>query len=132
MKIKIISTFVVIAFALTLVGTGCRGKKEVELTDVGTEGEPGIAPEAEGTTPIMVPGAENVAIMLINPNDAELDLAAKNISRHAKIKITYDGELSEYELMLGSGVIDVDVVSQSDGELILKPKKPMHNLKEYT
>jgi len=66
------------------------------------------------------------------PNGDELETDSMRISRHSKIKVMHDGELpADIGLKMGGYAVAYTVLSDVDGEAILKPNMPMHNLEEY-
>lgn len=72
------------------------------------------------------------AVALVLPNQEEVGTDSKRLSRHSKIKVTYEGELpSDIGLKSGDDAVEYTVLSDSDGELLVKPKMPMHNLEMY-
>ncbi|MCK4858744.1 MAG: FG-GAP repeat protein, partial [candidate division Zixibacteria bacterium] len=119
-----------------LVNTGCKKGAQLEPADLGDMESPaGEVPGVSLGEPTVGEGA-GVAITdvkFVLPSLEEVGVDSKRISRHAKIKVIYEGELeSDIELTLDGNPVAHTVLSNENGELLLKPNMPLHNLKEYT
>lgn len=111
-----------------MMNAGCKKGAQGDVADLGD----GDAPSAESPPGTSGDDITISEVKLILPNDEELELDSMRISRHSKIKVMYEGELSsDIGLKMGGDSVAYTVLSDADGEALLKPKMPMHNLKEY-
>jgi hypothetical protein len=117
-----------------LLNAGCSKGGQWDATDLDggapSTGTPGTSPGGGG-------GDESVAftikeVTLVLPNQDEVGLDSKRISRYSSIKVAYVGDLpSDIGLKMGGNSVEYAVLSDVDGELLIKPAMPMHNLKTY-
>lgn len=112
-------------------GTGC------EREAGWTVGEEPALEAPEGEVGVVEPGVEEAAfaiteVKLMLPNDDEVALDSKRISRYSKIKILYEGERdADPVVTLDGNPVEYTIISDEDGVLLIKPNMPLHNLKTY-
>ncbi len=137
MKRALYMVFVILS--AFLVSVGCERGAEGPPAGIGEiEGEAGLpsvelGEEEEGAVPEEGEVAFAVKeVKIVLPNDEEVALDSKRISRYAKIIIRYDGEREvEPVLKLGGQEVELTQLKDEAGELVVKPKLPLHNLKDY-
>ncbi len=125
---------VMLIMLIAVAGVGCRGggegwPPELSGTTGGGETPGGVdTPIEQGTTFAVT------AMKLVLPSGEELaiDETQMRVSRATSIKIEYTGTRAiEPSLMVEGAAVELAVVSEADGVLIVKPKLPLHNLKKY-
>ena len=131
---------IMLTLLIAVAGAGCRGDGEGWPSDLGGTPGGGATPGGGGGTPGGGGGTPGgvafsvTAMKLVQPSGEELaiDEVQTRVSRAANIKITYTGARAiEPALTLDGQAVELQVVSEADGVLIVKPMLPLHNLKKY-